>query len=163
MPLLLLLLFLFDSARGESPPLSGEKLMREEFLEKVWLLLEEMVDTMIKKEVVKVMTDRDAEIMKMKEKMEVLEAVLEKRSMADPEKNMTDLEKNCVHLEKKNMTLSLNCSEAEVKLDLNQTLVTVAKGLIITSFAKHIHLHDIHSSFSRYECFLCKVKFIHPH
>ena len=162
MPLLLLLLFLFDSARGESPPLSGDKLVREEFLEKVWLLLEEMVDTMIKKEVVKVITDRDAKIMKMKEKMGVLEAVLEK-SMADPEKNMTDLEKNCAHLEKKNMTLSLNCSEVEVKLDLNQTLVTVEKGLIITSFAKHTHLHDIHSSFSLSECFMCKVKFIHPH
>ena len=163
MPLLLLLLFLFDSARGESPPLSGDKLVREEFLEKVWLLLEEMVDTMIKKEVVKVMTDRDAEIMKMKEKMEVLEAVLEKKIMAESEKNVIELEKNCAHWEKTNMTLSLNCSEAEVKLDLNQTLVTVAKGLIITSFAKHIHLHDLHSSFSLSESFMCKVKFIHPH
>ena len=72
---LLALTFLFDSARGDT--LTGDTL-REEFLEKELLLLEERMDNMIEKKVVKVMADRDVEMIKMKEKMEVVEAKLEK-------------------------------------------------------------------------------------
>ena len=72
---LLLPLFLFDFARADT--LTGDKL-REEFWEKELLLLEERMDNMIEKEVVKVMADRDVEMIKMKEKMEVLNARLKK-------------------------------------------------------------------------------------
>ena len=105
-------------------------------MERALLLLEERMDNMIEKEVVKVMAHKDAEMINVKEKMVALEAELEKMEVlaATSEKMEAKLEKMEVleaELEKKNTTgLALNCSEADLNLDLNQTLVTTAtKGL----------------------------------
>ena len=79
---LLLLLLLFDSSSGESHSLTEEKMeLRVEFLEKALLLLEDKMDNMIEKEVVKVMAKRDADVIRMKEKIKVLEAELEKKNL----------------------------------------------------------------------------------
>ena len=53
--------------------------LRVEFLEKALLLLEDKMD--IEKEVVKVMAKRDADVIRMKEKIKVLEAELEKKNL----------------------------------------------------------------------------------
>ena len=98
-------------------------------MEKALLLLEERMDNMIEKEVVKVMANRDAEMIKVKEKLEALEAELEKMEVLVEisEKMEAELEKMEVleaELEKKNTTgLALNCSEADLNLGLNQTLI----------------------------------------
>ena len=55
--------------------------LRVEFLEKALLLLEDKMDNMIEKEVVKVMAKRDADVIRMKEKIKVLEAELEKKNL----------------------------------------------------------------------------------
>ena len=89
---------------------------------------------MIEREVVKVMTNRDAERKKMQEKMEVLEAKLVKMEVLE---KMEGLE---AELEKKNMTgLAINCCEVKLNQGFNQSLVAAPKGLqIIFSFAHNI-------------------------
>ena len=89
------------------------------------------------------MEGRDVEMIKMKEKVELLEAKIEKMEVLEAklvkmEVLEANLEKMESKLEEKNITLSLNCSEAKLNLDQNQTFVTTAtsQGLICFSFKK---------------------------